>query len=179
MKSHVIFCEGEVVEFQDDALAVPTFELLNAEWEERFMTKKVARFEDVGHSLNANKARGHWKFAADFQDSGASNRSSAELSLKQRGSSAAVGVWFLNQQTKGVIDFYRIVVKLMAQVEDIVQMKQQFPLKARWTWGLRTVHNTEWTLNSWGPEFTLSNKACIDLSGLVRHADAHDIQFWP
>lgn len=59
VKSHVIFCEGEVVEFQDDALAVPTFELLNAEWEERFMTKKVARFEDVGHSLNANKARGH------------------------------------------------------------------------------------------------------------------------
>ena len=61
----------------------------------------------------------------------------------------------LSQQTKGVIDFHFrdwllfsdifsvLFVKLMTQVEDIVQMKQQFPLKARWTWGLRAVCNTE------------------------------------
>ena len=55
--------EGEVVEFQDDALAVPTFELLNAEWEELNDLKlhqtleMLGMLEHVGHSLYANKAR--------------------------------------------------------------------------------------------------------------------------
>ena len=102
------------MEFQDDALAVPTFELLNAEWEELNDLKlhqnleMLGMLEHVGHSLNANKARVidfFSRFAAHFQDSGASNRSCAELSLKQRGSSAAVRGLILSQQ-KGLFGFY-------------------------------------------------------------------------